>query len=106
MCKPSRAVLRDADGGHLSTLNTEEAELYELLAENGDVQRFTKTKKGRLLVIFKLKRRALVANPSDSQNSETCLTNADSEALIEIGSDTPRTLLERWAGWGLISVKA
>jgi hypothetical protein len=104
--KPTRAVLRNVKGEHLTTLSLDEIEMYEHLAEQGKVHRAQKMKKGRLILIFRLTEvpQPEVA-PSFSQDSSCSLTDADSFGLAARHSaeqSTPRRLLERWIGWGLL----
>lgn len=105
MSKPARAVLRNASNEHLTTLNPDEIELYEHLAEQGQVHRAQKMKKGRLIVIFRLIQVAVPqVEPSLSPDSSCSLSENDSQAIAGCFSETPptRRQRERWMGWGLI----
>ncbi|HVW77456.1 MAG TPA: hypothetical protein VHB45_07575 [Alloacidobacterium sp.] len=104
MFKKKRAVLRAIDGKHIKNLSVDEIEIYEVYASQGRVVRAVTMKKGRETIIFKQKYHPVV-KPSESPMSSCALTSCDSEMLSEFGAHTPRALIERWIGHGLISPK-
>lgn len=109
MSKKARAVLRDIDGRHIKNLDADEIEVYEFWADQKRVNRSVAMKKGRATVIFRLKENCLPeAEPSASLESPCSLTLWDIERLSEFGTEgarTPRALIERWIGHGLIPLR-
>lgn len=107
MSKPTRAVLRNENNEHISTLNPDETEIYELLAERGKVHRSQKMKKGRLIIIFRMIEAPNPPfEPSLSPESSCSLTDHDSLGIAGMAFDLARTTrgqIERWFGWGLIT---
>lgn len=104
MSKPTRAVLRNVKGEHLTTLTPDEIDMYEHLAERGKVHRAQKMKKGRLIVIFRLTEIPQPeVDPSFSQDSSCSLTDADSQAIAGCFGEITRGQRERWIGWGLMT---
>jgi hypothetical protein len=102
--KPTRAVLRNVKGEHLTTLTPDEIEMYEHLAEQGKVHRAQKMKKGRLIVIFRLTEVSQPqADPSFSPESSCSLTDNDSFAIAGCYGEITRGQRERWMGWGLVA---
>jgi hypothetical protein len=103
----SRAVLHNAEGVQITSLAEDEVAVFEFRAKRGDVERFTKMKKGRSVLVFQLKdrpfcadRRSLTDTPNRFE-TPAALTNRDSEGIAGCG-DASRAQVERWAGWGLL----
>jgi hypothetical protein len=87
----------------MQRLNAEEIAAYEFLAEQGEVIRSQKLKKGRMTLIFRLKAPPdPPVEPSQSPNSECSLSENDARALAGLFAQIKRTQIERWLGWGLI----
>lgn len=99
----NKAVLRDVDGEHMGNLSPEEVERYEFLAAQGSVLRLQKMKKGRPVVIFRLKKQPVPVEPSSSKLSDSMLTVEDSWGLAGLRGEPTRRDVERWIGWGLIA---
>jgi hypothetical protein len=99
-----RAVLRNALGEHLETLDPGEIECYEFLAERGEVIRSQKMKKGKLQIIFRLKApKEPPVDPSSSRNSDCSLSENDARAIAGLFAEPTRRQIERWLGWGLLT---
>ncbi len=87
----------------MQSLAPAEIESYEWLAQQGEVERFLKTKKGRTCVIFKMLAPELPpVEPSLSAVSSCSLTDNDMQGFAGLLPRT-RCQVERWMGWGLIS---
>lgn len=86
----------------METLEQSEIECYEFLAERGEVDRFLKLKKGRPVIIFRLKAPQQPINPSASRNDDCSLSENDSRAIAGLYEEPTRRQIERWLGWGLI----
>jgi len=87
----------------MQTLAEDEIESYEFLAERGEVIRCLKMKKGRELIIFRLKApKDPPVEPSNSGNSDSSLSEHDAHAIAGLFDKISRTQIERWLGWGLI----
>ena len=87
----------------MQTLTGDEIESYEFLAERGEVIRSLKMKKGRELIIFRLKApKEPPVEPSSSGNSACSLSEYDSRAIAGLFEQISRMQIERWLGWGLI----
>ena len=104
MSSNDRAILRDSNGNHLQDLNADEQAAQEWLAERGEVIRSQKMKKGRLVIIFRLKApKEPPVEPSSSSNSDCSLSENDSRAIAGLFEEPTRRQIERWLGWGLIA---
>lgn len=103
----SRAVLHNAAGVQIASLAEAEIACFEFRAKRGEVERFTKTKKGRPVLVFQLKDRSLCADRRSRADgperfgTRAALTNRDSEGVAGC-SDASRAQVERWFGWGLL----
>ena len=103
----SRAVLHNAAGVQIASLPEDEIACFELRAKHGEVERFTKTKKGRSVLVFQLKDRPFGTNQKSRADgfvrsgTSAALTNRDSEGIAGC-SDVSRAQVERWFGWGLL----
>lgn len=87
----------------MQTLSEDEIESYEFLAERGEIIRSLKMKKGRPLIIFRLKApKDPPIEPSNSSNSACSLSEHDSRAFAGLFDKISRTQIERWLGWGLL----
>ena len=99
-----RAVLRNASGEHLTTLNADELAFYEALAEQEKVFRFTKIKKGRPCIIFRLKPETAAEIIASLAHDTSCsLTESDSRWISGEMGEPSRAQQERWIGWGLVT---
>jgi hypothetical protein len=91
----------------VASLAESEIACFEFRAKRGEVERFTKIKKGRPVLVFQLKdepfrtdRRSRTDGPARFGTS-AALTNRDSEGIAGCG-DASRAQVERWFGWGLL----
>ncbi len=107
----SRAVLHNAAGVQIASLSETEIACFEFRAKRGEVERFTKTKKGRSVLVFQLRdsllgtdRRTRADGPM-RMGTPAALTNRDSEGIAGCG-DVSRAQVERWFGWGLLGKSA
>ena len=103
----SRAVLHNAEGVQIASLSDAEVACFEFRANRGEVERFTKRKKGRTVLVFQLRdsplradRRARTDGPM-RLGTPAALTNRDSEGIAGCGNPS-RAQVERWFGWGLL----
>lgn len=103
----ARAVLHDAAGVQIASLAEDEIACFEFRASHGEVERFTKRKKGRLVVVFQLKDRTSREDRRSRGDAivrigtPAALTMTDSEGIAGC-SDVSRAQVERWFGWGLL----
>jgi hypothetical protein len=107
-----RAVLHNAAGVQIASLTEDDVACFEVRAKGGEVERFTKTKKGRSVLVFQLKDRPFCADRRSRLDgrpiyfgTRAALTNRDSEGIAGC-SDVSRAQVERWLGWGLLKGKA
>ena len=106
-----RAVLHNAAGVQIASLTEDEIACFEFRAKRDEVERFTKTKKGRSVLVFQLKDRPFRADRRSRPDASlrfgaaVALTNRDSEGIAGC-SDVSRAQVERWLGWGLLKGKA
>lgn len=102
-----RAILQNARGEHLYAIDPADVPDFELLAENGRVERIIKTKRAKRITIFRLlPEPEMGADPSNSRNSACSLTRTDMDGLAGMNFAESRVSvfqLERWVGHGLIT---
>lgn len=104
--KNARAILQNARGEFLDQIDDQDVADFELLADNGKVERLTKKIHGRWVPVFRLLAAPeMGADPSNSRNSACCLTRSDMDGLAGIDFPEARTSklqIERWIGYGLL----
>lgn len=101
MQKQVRAVLRNAAGEHLRSIEPHEIEAFELMAGRGDFIKSHTTKRGRVLFVFRM--RAVPAPPvkaSNSLDSKSSLNLRDIKAFVGITTMT-QVEAERLIGHGM-----
>lgn len=101
-----RAVLHNAAGVQIASLGAAEIACFEFRARRGEVERFTKKKKGQLVLVFQLRESLGRGDPRGAGpmrfGSPAALTNRDSEGIAGCGAAS-RAQVERWFGWGLLA---
>ena len=102
-----RAVLHNAAGVQIASLAEDEVVIFEFRAKRGELERFTKTQRGRLVLVFQLKdgpsstdRKSRTHGPI-RPGTPPALTSRDADGIAG-ASHASRAQVERWFGWGLL----
>lgn len=100
----SRAVLHNAAGVQIASLAEDEIACFEFRAKRGEVERSTKTKRGRSVLVFQLKDgpqradRRSRAEGSIRFGTPAALTSRDAEKSAGCEGPLSRTQAERLFG--------
>ena len=95
MCPSVPAILRNCRDEHLYTLKSDEAELFEVRARIGEVDRFVVRRKGKDTVVFRLREPRVAASSNPSRSS---LTKSDAESLAGLNGTLSGRQIERLTG--------
>jgi len=94
--------LRNDNNEHLYSLDGDDVEVFKWLAKEGEVEEFTIRKKGRDILVFRLKSKDSSLNLESFRRSACDLTVNDTKALAGCNGTPNRFQIERWIGYGLI----
>jgi hypothetical protein len=96
------AELRNDNNEHLYTLDCIDVETFLWLAQEGAVDQFKIRKKGREVLVFRLKPKTPPRTVDGSKPTDCDLTEKDSKVLAGLYGRPNRFQIERWMGYGLI----